>query len=300
LWRARIRRGLFSLNELAKFGEDVSEDKRQIERLRDIYADQALLEERNRALKERQRAAWQFNKEAVAAHGLWIESGGASGKRIDYDGVVIKTASIPSPFNLSKVRLHRCWIIGQSLDYAKLVEAELIDCRGFYSRFGLGELNRASFIDCRFTGADFSVSHLRQVTIRGGEFRRSGFVRGDLVEAQVSGVDMRGARFGDTILDDAVFEDCDLRDANFGTAKELFAHRGTTTNTVFRRCDLRGARFAGRNVSGAVFVDCKLHGVTGPARRMAALEVRGADFSPAGDGSVIGTAADIERLLGQG
>jgi hypothetical protein len=33
---------------------------------------------------------------------------------------------------------------------------------------------------------------------------------------------------------------------------------------------------------------------------MAALEVRGADFSPAGDGSVIGTAADIERLLGQG
>jgi hypothetical protein len=111
------------------------------------------------------------------------------------------------------------------------------------------------------------------VTIRGGEFRRVRFVRGDLVEARVSGVDMNGARFGDTILDDAVFEDCDLRGANFGTAKELFAHRGTTTNPVFRRCDLRGAKFAGRTVSGAVFVDCKLHGITGPARRMAALEV---------------------------
>ena len=122
-------------------------------------------------------------------------------------------------------------------------------------------------------------------------------VRCDLVSARFAQVDLAGARFCDTLLDDAVFEDCDLREADFGVKNELFADRNSTTNTIFRRCDLRGAKFAGRQLTGTEFVDCKLHNVGGAAK-LRSIKVSGADLSPNGDGSVIGTSAQVEKLLG--
>jgi uncharacterized protein YjbI with pentapeptide repeats len=132
----------------------------------------------------------------------------------------------------------------------------------------------ANLGDATITNTDFTITDLKRTT---------------WYRSTVTGCAFVDARINDTGLDGAVFTDCDFREAQFNKRDNVL---GTTVDTVFIRCDLRDTDWTGRDLFRATFIDCKLAGARGLAN-LADVTIERADLSPEGDGSRIGTAADV-------
>jgi len=240
----------------------------------------------------------RFGSESLAAHKQWLQRGRTGEGRMVLEDEQLGDLRI-GDVKLAGARLVRVRLDRVVADFADLRGAELVDCSAEGSNFTHAKLDDAVLEGCRFTAARMALTSLCDARIEGGVFREASADRGSWNRLTARRVDFRDTLFGDCILDGALLEDCDLRGARLGRVHELLTDLCSTMNTTFRRCDLRGADLAGRRFDGTRFIDCKLAGVTGVPVIEGDYLVERPDFSAAGDGSDVRTAAAVHALWGK-
>jgi uncharacterized protein YjbI with pentapeptide repeats len=234
-----------------------------------------------------------LSREALAAHRAWLDRGRTGAGRLELanDGV----GGLPlGNLEVSYARLVRVNLTKSTVDFAKLVGAELIECTAEETNFAHSKFDEATLTDCELAGAKLVLTDFKSTRIEGGDFRRIDADRGLWIGARLLRTDFRDARFGDCVLDDAVIEWCDLRGASFARVSTL--DLCTTRRTTFRDCDLRGADFTKRRFEDTTFVRCKLAGVKGKPAIEGPYRVEQPDFSEVGDGSDVRSAEAVYAL----
>jgi hypothetical protein len=113
--------------------------------------------------------------------------------------------------------------------------------------------------------------------------------------AQVSASQLSGCDLTDATIDFATFIDCDLRTANLSAIRRTGAE--ASANVMFIRCDLRNTLWDRRRLANVVLMDCRVHQMHGRPTVDSITIVR-PDLSAAGDGSRIGSAAEVLALWG--
>lgn len=154
--------------------------------------------------------------------------------------------------------------------------------------------------------ADLSWARLRDCHLEASTIRQASFWKAVLQDTHLDNANLTGCTFTkltatfscflsadlrDTWLDGAMFTFCDFQNALLGSGSFR-----TTNGALFLRSDLRGSDWTGRNLRGATFAGCKVHGSRGDAAAAEEAEFLGPDLSPLGDGSQIGSHADVVAL----
>jgi Pentapeptide repeats (8 copies) len=142
------------------------------------------------------------------------------------------------------------------------------------------QFSRAQMISSCFDNAVVDHCNLSCAVLRSSHWR----------SAQVTSSQMIGCDLCDATLDFAVFTDCDLRAADLSAVRRV--EREATSGTMFVRCDLRNTIWDNRYLANVVLVDCRVHQLRGRPVIDGITIVR-PDLSAAGDGSRIGSAADV-------
>ncbi len=113
----------------------------------------------------------------------------------------------------------------------------------------------------------------------------------DLREARFEGASLEGASFESAYLEGARFAECSLEHADL--------RRADLTDTSFESCDLRRAFVAGAKVRRTGFLGCAMGDFAsqtiGRPEVLGPYVVNAPDLSNRGDGSSIGTPADIDQ-----
>ncbi|MDP1828919.1 MAG: pentapeptide repeat-containing protein [Archangium sp.] len=151
--------------------------------------------------------------EAVAAHELFVKSGGAGG-----DWQTLEAAGMPlcmydgaaDEGTQLVMRLKRLGP-GASLEGKNLSSADFSGCTCEGARFGKAQLDGSVAIDSFFDGADFSGASLQKVdfsraslkgcSFRGANLRGADFENADLTGADFTGAVLVGSRFPGAILE---------------------------------------------------------------------------------------------------
>ncbi|CAK0753342.1 secreted effector protein PipB2 [Azospirillaceae bacterium] len=129
----------------------------------------------------------------VAAHELWISSGGRSGRRLDLEGVDITGKSFIQR-DLSGARLRRCRLKGLDMSGLKMNMADL-------------------------SYSDLQDSILDETLLRGTNFRRANLTRARMAGSNLDAMPLEsGNRVWPTNLNGAILHDADLTNASFANA----------------------------------------------------------------------------------
>lgn len=153
-------------------------------------------------------------------------------------------------------------------------------------------LTATQLVECRFTASELSGGNFDDSVVDRCDLARANLARTSWCGARLVRSTLSGAVLVEARLDWAMFVDCDLRGADLAVAKRL--ELASSQRTCFVRCDLRETRWTGRMLASVRLIDCKLHGVHG-APRVDGIEIERPDLSPRGDGSELGSAADVLR-----
>ena len=327
-WEANViavDRVRIALAELAKFlapdpGQDPGGDAIPVEALRDPagYLDRAMRPERYQgAWIREERAYWDsiaaaiardaprifeagretkaprgtLDGDAVAAHRVWLESGGARGTRL----VVVTAdaaARVVRGADLTGCRLEQLRFAGADLVGATLARAELVEVDLQRARIETATLTAARLVYCTFAGAIAEHTSFAEVRAERCDFTRALLATSLWTRARLEHCTFAGADLADTQLGLAHFTACDLRGASLAGA--------ILAGAVFERCDLRGVDLAGCDLRGTAFVECAFAAAHGEPLAVAGWVVAAADFSDRADATDLGTAEDLLDELSSG
>jgi uncharacterized protein YjbI with pentapeptide repeats len=201
----------------------------------------------------------------------------------------IAAGALPAPIDVAAV-IATLDLRERDLDGARLAGAQLIDLDASGALLDGADLTAACLLRLTLCAASLAGARgaravasgctLDQACLAGSHWPGATFLRCSFVGASLERVAAEGA----------LFIECDLRGADLGARDEgAPGLRGAR----FERCDLRRSRWDGRALTGACFTDCKTYGLAGPPRSFDGLAIVRPDLSPAGDGSVIGSRADV-------
>jgi uncharacterized protein YjbI with pentapeptide repeats len=235
-----------------------------------------------------------IDRDALDAHIKWVRRGKMGEGRLDVVGFDGRARRLDS-FDMSGARLEAVRLLRASLELTHLREAELVEIDFTQAQLGSIKLGGAVLRGCRFDGANLAIAELDRTHVTSCSFARVMMDRSTWRDALVEDSNLRHVQFGDTLLDGARFQRCDLRSVVLTPIHPRIV--ATSRGTVFEHCDFRGADFTGRDLAGAVFLACKLGGAHGQPATTEGWSVEQADLSPAGDGSQVGSAADVLALL---
>jgi uncharacterized protein YjbI with pentapeptide repeats len=235
--------------------------------------------------------------EKLKAHEAWIARGQKGDGRL-----VVENASAGGlklgNVKLSGARLTRISFDGATVDFARFLGTELVECTAVGTNFAHTNFDGATLDRCTFDRARMTLSDFKDGKVTGGSFRGATADRGAWNRIVIKGANLQELEFGDCVLDGAILEDCDLRQANFGRVTPSL-DLCSMLNTTLRRCDLRGSIFDGRRLDGTRFIDCKFAGITGNPAIEGNYVVERPDFSARGDGSDIRSAAEVYAIWGK-
>ncbi|MDR3516367.1 MAG: pentapeptide repeat-containing protein [Azospirillaceae bacterium] len=149
--------------------------------------------------------------DAIRDHEQWVDSGGASGRRLDLDRARIPAVKMTGR-NLAGARCRRSLVEG-------------------------GE-----WIEVNLRMADFSFSNIAGITIRAGDLRGIALRRSNLTAGNLTGSNLDvhpvGGRTWPSNLEGAILREANLTNATFG-------------NAILRRVDFTGCTVSGTSMRGA-------------------------------------------------
>jgi uncharacterized protein YjbI with pentapeptide repeats len=299
-----------ALAELAKF---LSGDAIPVEALRDPagHLDRAMRPERYQgAWIREERAYWDtiaatiardaprifeagreikaprgtLDGDALAAHRVWLESGGARGTRL----VVVTAdaaARVVRGADLTGCRLEQLRFEGADLVGATLARAELVDVDLQRARIETATLTGARLVHCTLAGAIAEHTSFAELRAERCDFTRAQLATSLWNRAHLEHCTFAGADLADTQLGLAHFIACDLRGTSLAGA--------ILAGSVFERCDLREVDFSGSDLRGAAFVECAFAAAHGEPLAVAGWVVAAADFSDRADATDLGEADDL-------
>lgn len=237
------------------------------------------------------------------------------------------------PFSLAALKFHEKWVAEGDVEGAQRMTGKGIDLRGRnldgrdlsgsefeninFDRANLarskwrgahlvgGSAFQTSFVDARITGATLERCMFSSATMTDVHLFDSAFLECSIIETDLSrslwfrtaigrGKVLRSSLV-DASFDYATIADCDFSGSDFSVTRA--GPIGTAVEARFVRCDLRNTNWAGRDLFRVTFIDCKLAGAHGTPE-LAETLIERPDLSPKGDGSQIGTRADVLRLWG--
>jgi uncharacterized protein YjbI with pentapeptide repeats len=237
----------------------------------------------------------ELTRRALDAHRQWLRNGRTGDGRLDVAHVDLTGARLGA-FDLTAVRFHEVILDRAELAFTSLARAELVDLSAVHANLEDASFAGARVVRCDLTGANLVRAKLDDAVIGAGTWDRVVLDCATMPDARFVGVSLRDADLGNAELDGATFADCDLRGSSFALRTPDLL--GTTRQTRFERCDLRDTKWAERDLADAVFVDCQLAGASGRPRRIDRIAVLRPDLSPEGDGTGLGSAADVLAQLG--
>ncbi|HEU4727140.1 MAG TPA: pentapeptide repeat-containing protein [Kofleriaceae bacterium] len=171
-----------------------------------------------------------------------------------------------------------------------LYEARLIDVTARRARCDAADARSSRWLRCELEGSSLVKVVLTNSTVEHTELSHANLESTSWHRAALLHCGLRHVRLVDARLDRAVLSDCSLRGADLSIASCPGA--ATLSGARFVRCDLRETNWTGRQLAGATFIDCKLFGAHG-SPRLAGVVIERPDLSLAGDGSQIGTQAEV-------
>ncbi|CAA7624383.1 pentapeptide repeat-containing protein [Magnetospirillum sp. UT-4] len=171
------------------------------------------LSDDERAAAEKRKAAWQEElaqsghtaragkdvagldvSAIVAAHGEWLATKGAGGKRANFQGMDLAGG------DLSAAVLANATFRDAELSDATLAESRLDGCDFRYAKMGATDL----------AGADLGVAQLRHADLRLANLEGANLRGADLSGARLAGARLAGADFGGAVLVSTDLCDADL------------------------------------------------------------------------------------------
>jgi uncharacterized protein YjbI with pentapeptide repeats len=222
--------------------------------------------------------------DALAAHRVWLESGGARGTRL----VVVTAdaaARVVRGADLTGCRLEQLRFAGADLVGATLARAELVDVDLQRARIETATLTGARLVHCTVAGAIAEHTSFAELRAERCDFTRAQLATSSWQRARIEDCTFTAADLADTHLGLAHFIACDLRGASLAGA--------ILAGAVFERCDLREVNLSGADLRGAAFMECAFAGAQGEPFAVAGWIVTAADFSDRGDATDLGDADDL-------
>jgi uncharacterized protein YjbI with pentapeptide repeats len=156
--------------------------------------------------------------QAIADHEKWIDSGGASGRRLDFNQIKIPLIKV-SNRNLAGCRLRRCRIDGG-------------DWTGI--NFSMADLSYTSMPGIRLDGGDLRGTNLRKANLSEASLVKTNFAPLPLAS---------GSRLWPANLDGAILRGANLTHASLNGA--------ILRNANLKGCVLEGTSFRGADLEGA-------------------------------------------------
>jgi len=231
-----------------------------------------------------------IDRASLMAHQNWVRAGFQGPGRLDvvgYHGRELRLAAV----QFERAYLERVMFDRAVLEAARMTDCELRDVSVREAFCASIQLVRAKIVRGTFERTVLALAVFDEATIEGTSFTLANLERSQWRGAVVTDARFERAFLGNSRLDGGTFRGCSFVNADFHRLVDGIM--ATSTGVRFEDCDLRGTRWDGHDLSGATFVRCKLAGIRGRPTSVDGVTIEAPDLSPAGDGSMIGSAADV-------
>jgi len=231
-----------------------------------------------------------IDRASLMAHERWVRAGREGAGRLEVVGFHARGSRLGGVL-FQGGYLESVVLDGARLDGARLMDCELRDLSALAAFCTSIDLSRATIVGGTFARSVLALAVFVDAAIEGTSFADADLDRSVWRGATVTGASFERATFGNSWLDGGQFRGCSFKGADLRLLTPGI--RATTAGAVFEDCDLREARWGGRDLDGATFVRCKLAGIRGRPSSLASVTIEAPDLSTEGDGSALGTAAEV-------
>lgn len=230
-------------------------------------------------------ATGRLDRELYERHTAWLKAGRKGDGRLLVEGEIIRRMSAAA-HNLDGARFEDCNMARSDFNNTHVNSAEFRWCDMSESNLHMAWLQKAKLDACQLDASRLTLVRLDGASVSGCTFDEAALARASLVDGKYAQCSFRKAAMVDIKIANSRFRQCSFQEADFSRHAPL-SKLGRADGSIFERCDFRGADFTGLRIDDCTFVDCKFGGAKGRPELGDGIEVRGADLSIHGDGSVL-------------